>query len=99
MNMQNLMAQAQKMQADIKKKQAEVEESIFEGKSEWVDITMSGKREIKTLKINQNNLTDQEDIEILEDMIIIAINDALQNVDAEFESKLGAYGSGLSGLM
>jgi len=99
MNMQNLMAQAQKMQKDIQKKQAEIEETIFEGKSEWVDITMSGKREIKTIKINKNTLTDQEDIEILEDMIMIAMNDALKKVEEEFEKKLGAYGSGLSGLM
>ena len=99
MNMQNMMAQAQKIQREIQKKQEEIDATIFEGKSEWVAVTMSGKRELKTFKINQDNLTDQEDIEILEDMTMIAVNDALKKIEDEIEKKLGAYGSGLSGLM
>jgi len=99
MNMQNIMAQAQKMQKEIQKKQAEINATIFEGKSEWVTITMNGKREIKTLNIDKNLLKDDEDLEMMEDMILIAFNNALQAVDKEIEKKLGMYGQGLSGLM
>ena len=99
MNMQNLMAQAKKLQGDIQKKQDEIDKTIFEGRSEWVDLTMTGKRELKSLKINKETLEDKEDIEILEDMIIIAVNDALKKIEDETESKLGMYGNGLNGLM
>ena len=99
MNMQNLMAQAQKIQKDIKNKQAEIDATVFEGKSEWVVLTMNGKRELKSLKINQESLADKEDIEMLEDMITIALNDVLGQIDAETSKKLGMYGNGLGGLM
>jgi len=97
--MQNLMAQAQKMQRDIQKKQEEIDNTIFEGKSEWVEVTMNGKREIKLFKINRENLSDKEDIEMLEDMVTIALNDVLNKIAAEIESKMGAATGGLNGLM
>ena len=48
MNMQNMMAQAQKIQRDMQKKQDELNGMIFEGKSEWATITLSGKKVIKS---------------------------------------------------
>ena len=45
MNMQNLMAQAQKMQRDITKKKEEIDNSTFEGDSEWVKVEINGKKE------------------------------------------------------
>jgi len=99
MNMQNIMAQAQKLQKEIQQKQKEIEETIFEGNSEWVTLTMTGKREVKSLNIKKGVITDDDDLEMLEDMIILAVNDALKKIDAETEKKLGAYGSGLGGLM
>ena len=99
MNMQNLMQQAQKMQRDIQKKQAEIDATVFEGNSEWVDITMNGKREVKSIKITKEDLSDSEDLEVLEDMITIALNDVLSKIAAEIESKMGSAASGLSGLM
>ena len=99
MNMQNLMAQAQKLQKDIQKKQAEIDETIFEGKSEWVTVTMNGKREIQSLDIKKDLLDDKDDLEMLEDMIKIAFNEALKKIADEIESKMGMYGGGLGGLM
>ena len=87
MNMQNLMNQVQKMQKDVQKKQNEVENMEFEGNSEWVKI-----------KISQKTI-EEDDIEILEDMLKIAFKDVLNNIDKEYEKKLGAYGKGLNGLM
>lgn len=98
MNMQNLMAQAQKMQRDITKKKEEVENTIFEGNSEWVKIEMNGKKELQSIKITKEGSLDTDDIEMLEDMIKIAMNDATNKVDKEFEAKMGAYGSALNGM-
>lgn len=97
MNMQNLMAQAQKMQRDITKKQEEIYGMEFIGNSEWVDITISGKKEIKKVVIKyEGNINDDRDL--LADMITIALNDAYKKVEKEIESKLGMYSKQLGGL-
>ena len=98
MNMQSLMKNVQKMQQDVQKKQGEVEQMEFEGSSEWVTIKLNGKREILSVKVTQKSL-DEDDMEMLEDMIKIAFKECLDKIDKEYESKLGMYGSGLSGLM
>lgn len=98
MNMKNIMAQAQKMQADIQKKQSEVQKMTFIGESEWVQITVNGKKEILKITITYDGDLN-EDKDMLSDMIQIAINNAFKKVDAEFEKKLGAYSSQLSGLI
>ncbi len=97
MNMQNLMAQAQKMQRDITKKKEEIDNSTFEGTSEWVTLTMNGKKEIIDLKITYTGSLSEDDKEALEDMLKIAFKDATAKIDKEFNEKMGAYGS-LGGL-
>lgn len=98
MNMQNLMAQAQKMQRDITKKKEEIDNTIFEGESEWIKISIDGKKEIQKVSITYNGTIDEEDKEALEDMIKIAFNNASAKVDKEIENKMGAYGSQFGGL-
>ena len=98
MNIQNLMAQAQKMQKEITKKKEEIDNSIFTGTSEWVNVEMNGKKEIERVKITFEGTIEQDDKEMLEDMIKIAVNDAVGKVDKEVESKMGAYGSSFNGL-
>ena len=98
MNMQNLMSQVQKMQKDVQNKQKEIESMTFEGKSEWVNISLNGDRSIESVKITQKNI-EEDDIEMLEDMIKIAFKDALSKLDKEYEAKLGMYGKQLNGLM
>ncbi len=97
MNMQNLMAQAQKMQRDIQKKKEEIDNTLFEGKSEFVEVVFNGKKEMTSIKIKPQSY-QEDDIEILEDMVQLAIKDALSKVDKEIENKLGSLGSGLGGL-
>ena len=99
MNMQNLMAQAQKMKRDIDKKQTEIDNKEFSVQTEYVTIKMNGKREIKELKIKIEILKDEEDVEALEEMISIALKDILKQIDDEIDSKMGMYGSGLNGLI
>ena len=98
MNMQNLMAQAQKMQRDIQKKQEEIYKKEFEAESGAAKVIINGKKKIINILINKDIIHDSDDIEALEDMIKIAMNDALDKVDKEFESKLGSYAKGLNGL-
>ncbi len=89
MNLQSLMKQAQSMQKNIMNSKKEIESMTFIGKSELVEITMNGKKQVLSVKIKQTDL-DSEDIEILEDMIMIATNDAIKKVNEETEKKLGA---------
>lgn len=98
MNMNNIMAQAQKMQRDIEKKQKEIEAGEYTGTSQLVDVVLYGNKKIKSINIKDKDKLDPEDLELLEDMIKIAFNDALSKIDAEIEKKLGAYGKQLGGL-
>ncbi len=98
MNMQSIMAQAQKMQRDIQKKKEEINAQLFPGKYEFVEVTLNGKKEMVSCKIHQENLS-KDDIEMVEDFIVLAVKDAMSKVDAEFQSKMGQYAGMLDGLM
>ncbi|MDD2505451.1 MAG: YbaB/EbfC family nucleoid-associated protein [Bacilli bacterium] len=98
MNMQNIMAQAQKMKKEIEKKQTEIDNKVFLEETEFFLIKMNGKREILELKINSNLIKDSEDVEALEEMIKIGLKNILNQIEAEIESKMGMYGSNFNGL-
>lgn len=98
MNMQNLMAQAQRMQKEITKKQENIYKKTFEGNSEWVKVLMNGKKEVTKIEITYAGNID-DDREMLADMITIAMNDAIKKIEKEIESKLGMYSKQLGGLM
>ena len=96
MNMQNLMAQAQKMQRDMQKKKEEIDNTLFTGKSELVEVVYNGKKEMVSIKIKEE--LELEDLDILEDMIVLACKDATNQIDKEIENKMGSLGAGLGGL-
>ncbi len=98
MNMQSLMAQAQKMQKDLMKKKEEINNQTFIGKSELVEVVFNGKKELVSIKIDKEQKYEADDLEILEDMISIAIKDALAKVDKEVDKKMGAAAGPLNGL-
>ena len=97
MNMQNLMAQAQRVQRELTKKKEEIDNSQFEGTSEWVKVVINGKKELISLKITYTGPIEDDDKEMLEDMIKIAMKQATDAVDKEVNSKIGEYGA-LGGL-
>lgn len=99
MNMQNLMAQAQRMQREISQKKEELEKMEFVGKSEWVLITFYGNKTIKKVEIVKEGTISEEDKEILEDMIQIATKDAFIQINEAISDKLGKYAGALDGLM
>ena len=99
MNMQALMREAQKMQKELQKTQKELEDTIYEGSSSLVFVKMNGKKELVSVEIKNDGNFNEDDLEMLQDMIMIAVNDAGKKVDKDKESKLSKYGNGLGGLM
>lgn len=99
MNMQNIIREAQKMQNELKKTQETLEKSQYEGKSSLVEVIVNGKKEIVKLTINNKEELKNDDLEMLEDMIMVAFNDAVKKVDSDKEAKIGKYGKGFSGLL
>ena len=99
MNIQNLMREAQKMQKNLQKTQEELSNTIYEGVSSLVTIKLNGNKDVLSVKINSDETLENEDIEMLEDMIMVAFKDASKKVDVDKEKKLGKYGQGLAGLM
>jgi len=97
MNIQAMMKQAQKLQKDMMGAKEEIDNAIFYGKSSLVNVEMNGKKELLKVKIESKELGN-DDIEILEDMILIAVNDAIKKIDQATEEKMGKYTKGLPGL-
>lgn len=93
-NMQALMKQAQKMQEDALKTQQEVDETELEGKSAGglVVVKILGNKKLVSIKISPEAV---DDVEMLEDLVLVAFNDAIDKADTLRESKLGKLGGGL----
>ena len=96
MNINQLMQQAQKMQKDMKKSQEEVAAMTFTSKQELVEVEMDGNKTVKRVTINKD--IEKDDIEALEDMVLIAVNDCINQADKAMENKLGKYSNMMPGL-
>ena len=99
MNIQNLMREAQKMQKNLEKTQKELNDTTYEGTSSLVNVVLNGNKNIVSVKIKATEDFSADDIELLEDMIMVACNDAVRKIDADKEKKIGKYGNGIAGLM
>ena len=97
MNMQAIMKQAQKLQSDMMNAKKQINETVYEASSSIVSVKMNGERKLLEVKIDAEEL-EKEDIEMLEDMILVAINDATKQIDKDTEEKLGKYTQGMPGL-
>lgn len=98
MNMQSLMMQAKKMQKDIETAQKELESKKYTGKSQVVSATINGDSKLISVKIDMDVITS-DDKEMLEDMILVAVNDAVNQMKKDKEEKFGKYGQMFNGLM
>lgn len=98
MNMNQLMKEAKKMQEDLAKSQEELVSREFEATAGGgaVCVNVSGAKEIKQIKIKKE-VVDPEDVEMLEDLILTCINEALRKVDSASEAQMGKYN--IPGLM
>jgi len=92
MNMQAMLKQAQSLQKDMMKVKEEVDNTEFTGESSFVKVTMKGTKEVVEIKIDAESL-DSDDIEALQDMLMVAINQASQKVDETLEKKMGKFGN------
>lgn len=98
MNINNLMKEAKKMQADLQKSQEEISAKDFEATAGGgaVKVIVSGAKVIKELTIKPE-VVDPEDVEMLQDLIITCVNEALRKVDSAQAQQFGKYN--IPGLM
>ena len=98
MNLNNLMKEAKKMQADMQKSQEELAAKEFEASAGGgaINVKVSGEKILKEIKINKD-VVDPDDVEMLEDLILTCINEALRKVDSAQSQELGKFN--IPGLM
>ncbi len=96
-NMNQMIRQAQKMQDQITELQEDIESREFTATAGGgaVEVTLSGKKEIKSLNLKPE-IVDPEDIEMLQDLIISAINEAVNNIETTTESEMSKITGGVS---
>ena len=92
MNINKLMKEAKKMQADMEKSQAELQSKEFEATAGGgaISVKVTGGKEIKEIKI-QKDVVDKDDVEMLEDLILTCVNEALRKVDSAQSESLGKF--------
>ena len=97
-NMANLMKQAQRMQRQMEEQQKELETKEFTATAGGgaVEVTVSGKREVTKVKLSEE-VVDPDDIEMLEDLIVAATNEALRKVEEETSAAMSKFTGGLGG--
>ncbi len=95
--MQQLMKQVQQMQAKMEEMQAELEKKEVEGSSGggMVTVVVNGKSDIISITIDPE-VVDPEDVDMLQDLILAAVNEALEKAKALAEEKMGALTGGLN---
>ena len=97
MNINNLMKEAKKMQADMEKSQAELATKEFDASAGGgaVTVKVSGEKLLKEIKIKPE-VVDPDDVEMLEDLVLSAVNEALKKADEETSNKMGKLTGGLN---
>lgn len=98
MNIQAIMKQAQQMQNKMLEEKKLIDGKTFEGISSLVKIFMTGDYVVTDVKFNLNEEFDLDDVDMLQDMVMIAINDAMTKIKKETEDKMGKYTKGIPGL-
>ncbi len=97
MNIQAMMREAQKLQKEMLKEKEIIDVTEYEGESSFVKVKLNGKKEIISIIIAKESL-DKDDIEMLQDILQVAINSAMKKIDEDTESKMGKYTKGMPGL-
>ncbi len=97
-NMNNLMKQAQKMQKQMEENQKALEEKSYTAAAGGgaVEVTISGKKEVTGVKLAEE-VVDPDDIEMLQDLIMAAVNEALRKADADSAAMMSKLTGGLGG--
>ena len=98
-NMSNLMKQAQKMQKQMEEAQEQMQSATFKASAggNAVEATVSGTKEVTKIKIDPE-VVDPDDVEMLEDLIVAAVNAAMDKADEVSQQKVSQITGGLNGL-
>ncbi|WP_134702238.1 YbaB/EbfC family nucleoid-associated protein [Ammoniphilus sp. YIM 78166] len=96
-NMNNMMKQVKKMQEQMMKAQEELKEKTLEGTASGgvVTVIVNGHKEVKEIKIKPE-VVDPEDVEMLQDLLLVAINDAMKKVDEINSKEMGKLTGGMN---
>ena len=98
--MQALMKQAQNMQRDINNLKKELDNTVFKASNSIVDVEVMGDKKVKSVKISPSaKELINDDLSMLEDMILLALNEAFEKIDKETSEKMGKYSNMIPGLM
>lgn len=94
--MQGMLQRVQKMQADMQKAQADLQARIFEAAAGGgaIKVTVSGKKELQSVTIDPQ-VVDPDDVEMLQDLILAAVNEAMHQVDTVTEEEMSKVTGGL----
>ena len=97
-NMNNLMKQAQKMQKQMEETQKQLQETAYEGTAGGgvVKVVVTGDKTVKSVSLAEE-VVDPDDIEMLEDLIVAATNEALRAMEEDAQNKMGRLTGGFGG--
>ena len=90
MNIQALMKQAQSLQKDMMKAKEEIDNTLFTGSNSFVTVKVNGKKKVLDIKIDTDSV-DKDDIEMFQDILMVALNNAFSEVDKVTEQKMSKY--------
>lgn len=98
-NMQQLMRQAQRLQEEMQRAQQQLQETEFEGfgGGDLVTVVLTGDKNLVSININPNAV-DVDDLEMLEDLIAAAFQDATEKIEEETQRVMGPYASMMGGM-
>lgn len=98
-NMSNLMKQAQRMQKQMEESSKELETKEFTASAGGgaVEVTVTGKKEVSRVKLSEE-VVDPDDIEMLEDLIVAATNEALRKMEEETQASMAKITGGFGGM-
>ena len=93
-----MVKKIQKMQREMEQAQRDLEEMVFEGiASGVVTVEVKGSKEVLRVKINKDSIDSLDDLDMIEDIIVAAINDAMRKIDAKTQEVMGRFTAGLPG--
>ena len=98
-NMSNLMKQAQRMQRQMEENQKALEEAVYTAKAGGgaVEVTVTGKKEVTSIKLSPEAV-DPDDVEMLEDLIMAAINEAMKQAEDASNAMMSKMTGGMGGF-
>ena len=100
MNMNNIMKQAKKMQEEMQKSQEELSSKEFDSTAGGgaISVKVTGEKVLKEIKIKPE-VVDPDDVEMLEDLLVAAVNEALDKVDEASAASMSKFTGGMNGLL